>query len=167
MKRSRLRRWALELGVIGIVYLGITRCQNSGLLETGQPAPGLALQALSGETVSLKQLQGKAVILHFWATWCGACRSEFSMLNDLQSALPKDTVLLTVVADGSNPALAEFTQEHQLTYPILKADDETISQFQVNAFPTTYFIDPGGVIASRSVGMMTRWGVRARAGCAR
>lgn len=166
-KRSRLRRWALEIGVLAIVYFAITGFQGAGLLETGSVIPPLELQTLEGDVVSLQQLRGKSVILHFWATWCGACRREFSMLNSTQADLPKDTVLLTVVADGSNPALGAFKAEHQLTYPILKADDETVSRFQVSAFPTTYFIDPSGLISSRSVGLMTRWGLRARAGCAR
>jgi len=123
---------------------------------------------LSGETVDLSALRGKRVLLHFWATWCGVCRREFSALESLQGGLDEDEVLLTVVADGEDTErLRAFVAEHGITYPVLLGNDDLVHAFGVGAFPTNFFIDASGHVAGSTVGMSTRWAMGARLGCAR
>jgi peroxiredoxin len=164
-KQRRWRRWLLEFGVALLVYAGVSNWQQSGLLDADTPAPEFELSALDGSRVASHDLLGKRVILHFWATWCGVCQREFGMLERLHQELPQDTVLLSVVADGDRRSVKQFIAERGIDYPVLRATEEVLREFQVTAFPTNYFIDRQGNIASRSVGMSTGWAMRARAGC--
>ncbi len=166
---QKLRRWVLELGVVGLIYLGIVHFQTSGLLSSGEPAPDFSLRSLSGQRVQLKDYRGKKVLLHFWATWCGACKREISMLKAMQESLPEDVVLLSVVADGNadgTERIEQFVRKHQLNYPVLLPDKDLLRRFKVNAFPTNYVIDSSGRIQGRTVGLTTRWGLKSRLGCA-
>jgi thiol-disulfide isomerase/thioredoxin len=126
------------------------------------------LLGLDGREHALGDLRGKAVLLHFWATWCGVCRMEFSGLNSLYRNLPRDTVLWSVVADGTDRAQIErFVREHDIRYPVLLADEATVQRFQVTSFPTNYYLDENGNLEQATVGMSTRaamwvrlWAVR-------
>lgn len=164
---KRMRRWVLEALVLALVYWSVTQFQTRGLLAVGEPAPSLDLRDVDGRQASLKDFKGKTVLLHFWATWCGVCVQEFPMLRDFQAALPKNTVLLSVVEDGDNENLQAFLLKNQLNYPVLLGTSEVIRRFKVNAYPTNYFIDANGIVRGRSIGLSTQWGLKSRVGCAR
>lgn len=166
-RSQKIRRFLLEASLVALVYFGISHLQTSGLLSRGEPAPDFRLNNLQGESVALSEFRGKKVLLHFWATWCGACKREFGMLRDFQNELPDDVVLLSIAADGAPEALQRFVAEHRINYPVLIADDSLLSRFQVGAFPTNYIVDTDGNVQGRTVGMSTRWGLDARLGCAR
>jgi thiol-disulfide isomerase/thioredoxin len=169
-KQSALRKtlgWLIRFAVFAFIYVAISSWQNSDHVPEGKAAPGFTLSSLDGQSVSLEQYRGKSVLLHFWATWCGVCRQEFSMLNRLQQSLGDDAVLLTVVADSDNPELDAFVREQDIHYPVLKATPKLLAGYKVKAYPTNYFIAPDGTIASSSVGMSTEWASRARLSCAR
>jgi cytochrome c biogenesis protein CcmG/thiol:disulfide interchange protein DsbE len=51
----------------------------------GKPAPSFALEDLSGKKVSLASYKGKAVLINFWATWCGPCEIETPWLVELRN----------------------------------------------------------------------------------
>ena len=165
--RRRLLGWTVRIAVFIGIFVGVSQWQQSDLLPLGQAAPRFELQTLEGETVHLSNYQGKPVLLHFWATWCGVCRQEFSMLNTLQESLGDDAVLLSVVADGEVDELRTFADAHGLRYPILRATRSLLKQYRIGAFPTNYFLDADGKVKSRSVGLSTAWAMRARMSCAR
>jgi peroxiredoxin len=149
------------------LFVAVSQWQQSGLLSRGEPAPDFTATTLDGRRVQLSDYRGKRVLLHFWATWCGVCRQEFGMLNRLHHSLAEDSVLLTVVADGDNPQLAEFVLAQGLDYPILRTERGVLTKYKVGAFPTNYFVDAAGMIRSRTVGLATSWSMRSRLSCAR
>jgi peroxiredoxin len=165
-KQQRLRRWALQLGLVVAVYLAVSAWREREMPSTNEPAPPFALTTLSGERVQLADLAGKTVLLHFWATWCGVCKAEISTLKTIQENLDSDEVLLTVVASNDRDEVQRFASERQLSYPILMATAELLTSYGVSAFPTNYIIDPRGRIHHKSVGLSTRLGLGARMGCA-
>src|SRR5262249_32688918 len=62
--------------------------------------PKISLKDLQGKPVHLADYQGKALIVNFWATWCGPCREEIPMLNDLQKKYEsKNLVILGISTD--------------------------------------------------------------------
>ncbi len=154
------KRWLrplLEIGLVALLYLGLSAWQRRHLLSSHERAPELRLLGLDGREHALGDLRGKAVLLHFWATWCGVCGMEFSSLNSLQQNLPTDTVLWSVVADGTDRAQIErFVREHDIRYPVLLADETTLQRFRVTSFPTNYYVNEDGNLSQATVGMSTR-----------
>ncbi len=151
------------------IFWGASAYQSRDLLATSQAAPPFHVSDLRGEVYDLEALRGRRVILHFWATWCGVCRREFSMLNRLHQALTADTVLLAVVDPGdvgSGEALRRFVAEQGIHYPVVMADEAMLRRYRVRAFPTNYYLDARGRIESRTVGMSTGLAMRYRAGAA-
>jgi peroxiredoxin len=163
----RVRRVLLEIVALVGVYLGVTTWQERRLVPPNDPAPNFTLRALDGPSVSLASLRGKRVLVHFWATWCGVCRREFGALNAVNRRLRSDEALLTIVADADDgDRIKAFVAEHDIQYPVLLATSSVLRDFHVDTFPTNYYVNEQGVIASHTIGMSTRVGLTARLGCA-
>jgi peroxiredoxin len=164
--RPRWRRvlgWALEASFVVAVYLAVSTWQTRHLVDESTPAPDFSLRTLDGESVSQNSLRGKRVLLHFWATWCGVCRTELSTLDRVYARLGPDEVLLSVAADSDDPErLRAFVREHGIRYPVLLADARVLEDYRVDTFPTNYFLDKDGTVEDRTIGMSTRWGLSAR-----
>ncbi|MDX2053218.1 MAG: TlpA disulfide reductase family protein [Polyangiaceae bacterium] len=163
------RKWLSWLGqvlLLVVVYFGVSAYNERDLIAG--TAPGFVLSDLDGKPVSLESFRGKRVLLHFWATWCGVCRREFGALNDVAAQAGPDAVVLSVVSDADDvERLRQFAKEHDIHYPVLLASDRVVSNYAVRAFPTNYFLSDTGKITSKTVGMSTRWGMRARLAFAR
>lgn len=114
----------------------------------GLLAPDLTLPTLAGETVSLSDLRGKAVVINFWATWCLPCRTEMPALERTWTAFRNEgLVILAVNLQESPERVAAFTQELGLTLPVLlDRDGLAFSKYQVQLYPTTFFVGRDGVI---------------------
>jgi peroxiredoxin len=126
-------------------------------------APDFVLPDLSGQRVALADFRGKKVLVHFFATWCGVCRLELPSLRGLAQHLGPDEALVAVVEDSTDvEAVRRFAREHELTYPILLGSPEVVRAYRVGAFPTNYFVNGDGSIASSSVGLSTRLGMATR-----
>lgn len=164
--RRRARRWVLEIAVVLGVYLAVSAWRERDMPPTRDPAPPFTLTSLDGRHVSLADLAGKTVLLHFWATWCGVCKLEIPTLDSIHHGLDEDEVLLAVVASNDAAEVRSFASEHALEYPILMANSDILSAYGISAFPTNFIIDPEGLIQHKSVGMSTRLGLGARMSCA-
>jgi peroxiredoxin len=159
----RILRGLIELAVVIGAYVALAAFQERHLLSTHTSAPGFELSTLDGQRVSLDSLRGKRVALHFWATWCGVCRREFGALGAVADGLGKDEALYAIVADSDDPErLRRFVAEEHLRYPVLLATAEVLAAFHVGAFPTTYYVNRDGTVGGHTVGMSTRYGIRAR-----
>jgi peroxiredoxin len=125
-------------------------------LEKNERAPDFKLTTLTGETVKLSDYKGKTVILNFWASWCPPCRVEMPYMENYYGE-NKDSenveilaVNMTKMERGGGDKVEKvegFVNELELTFPILLDDDgEVMKLYQVMAYPTTYMINPEGII---------------------
>ncbi|HEX3594765.1 MAG TPA: TlpA disulfide reductase family protein [Polyangiaceae bacterium] len=159
------RRWALELAVFVGLYLALTSFQERHLLQKDAAAPSFELSGLDGRRVSLESLRGKRVALHFWATWCGVCRAEQGALNAVAKSLDPDEVVYAVVADSDDAdKVRHFVAAEHIEYPVLLGTSDVLAAYHVNTFPTTYYVDTAGRVRGHTVGMATRFSIRARLG---
>jgi DsbE subfamily thiol:disulfide oxidoreductase len=117
-------------------------------------APDFTLAGPDGRKISLKDFRGKLVILNFWASWCGPCRSEMPTMVKLHHEFRgKDFEIVAVnVKDKREDALA-FMKSMKVTFPVMM-DPEGEAGLLYGAFgmPITYLIDAKGVVLARLLG---------------
>lgn len=116
--------------------------------ELNNLAPPFELAALSGGTISLDDFRGSPVIVNFWATWCAPCVVEMPELQALYNAYQDDGLrILALNLDEAPSMVRAWVEEMRLTYDILLDDDEITAQtYRIFAQPSTYVINPDGVI---------------------
>jgi peroxiredoxin len=119
------------------------------------PAPAFELKDLAGGTVNLAALQGKVVVLDFWATWCSPCVAELPDLADFaRKNASRGVEVMGVVFDSGDPKdVSDFVREHKIPYRQLIGTDSIQDAYDANqGWPTTFVIDPRGTLLSRTVG---------------
>ena len=128
-------------------------------------APNIRLKDPTGKTVELKQFRGQAVLLNFWATWCTPCREELPELEQLSRQYKdRGLVVLAVSIDDDSSAkhVPEFLKAGDdrvgsYTFPVvLDTKQETARTFKLLGIPSSFFIDPTGVIRSVQPRVMNR-----------
>src|SRR5688572_5090191 len=98
---SRILVWALVIGLLVLLGLGVSRAQQ-GQVAQGQKAPDFSVTAfpgtpLAGTTFQLSGARGKIVVANFWASWCIPCRDEAADLETFwQTYKDKDVVLVGI-----------------------------------------------------------------------
>jgi thiol-disulfide isomerase/thioredoxin len=128
----------------------------------GQPAPAWALSDLAGGKIDSGDFKGKVLVVDFWATWCGPCRSEIPGYVSLQKQYgPDGLVVVGVSLDQDTPAatareaVQRFADQMKINYRLAIGDDRIAEAFGgVEAIPTTFIIDREGRIAFHKVGAM-------------
>lgn len=121
----------------------------------GSQAPEFRLLDMNGRFVALSDMQGKVVLLNFWATWCGPCRVEMPSMEALyQSYRDKGLEILAVSVDEQGPAVTRpFQEDRGLTFPILHDRDYQVGLlYGARSLPMTYIIDRKGTIRERVFG---------------
>ncbi len=112
--------------------------------EVGALAPEISVVTREGGTLHLADLRGKAVLLNFWASWCGPCRGEAPELESLHGT---GVTVLGVNQLEDRRAAAKFQQEFALTYPlVLDASGEVSQAYRANGLPVSFLIDEDGVV---------------------
>src|SRR5512147_1010533 len=85
----------------------------------GSPAPDFQLNRLDGQSVRLSDLQGKPVLINFWATWCGPCTTEMPAIQKIYEQHPSQFTVLAVNADEPVSDIQSFLKDKGLTFDIL------------------------------------------------
>lgn len=126
-------------------------------LLTGEPAPNFQTVTANGENISLNDFAGNALAINFWATWCGPCIVEMPALQAAHTTHAADGFLVLAVNAGETPqTVEEFMLDNELTFPALLDQDGTIVDlYNVQFFPTTYWIDQNGTVIDRYLGAMS------------
>jgi len=137
----------------------------------GKPAPGFTLQDLSGKKVSLADFKGKALLINFWATWCGPCKVETPWLVELRNQYAaKGFEVLGISAEGDDlqpsdkegwakdkAAIAKFVKEEKMPYPVLINGDSISKPYGgIDAMPTSFYVDRSGNVVNVQLGLTSK-----------
>lgn len=152
-----------EQVIIGLPRESIETIDGKSLppvLREGATAPAFTVKDLTGRTQSVGGKTGQVTLLHFWVHWCPHCRSDAPKIQALYNQFrdnPKVQVL-TVSLDEKRTDTERFINDHQVTYPVILASEQTEQGmnlpelYQVNGFPLTYLIDAQGTIRHKTSG---------------
>jgi len=140
--------------VLALLLAGCSAGSEPLVAHPGEPAPDFQLQSLDGESVSLSELQGSPVMLNFWATWCGPCRSEMPYLQQIyEEWSEKGLILLAIDIGESHAEVRQFMQSNNLSLPVLLDIREVVTrEYNITGIPTTFFIDKDGMIQEKIIG---------------
>ena len=113
-----------------------------------QPAPDFTLEDAQGQAVTLSELRGQVVMINFWASWCGPCRQEMPLLEQIHQRYEPLGFKLIGVNVEENPADGQaFLKERPVSFPVLYDPENGLSKlFDVVAMPSTVLIDRQGNI---------------------
>ncbi|MBW6473880.1 MAG: TlpA family protein disulfide reductase [Anaerolineaceae bacterium] len=124
--------------------------------QKGFIAPDFVLNDLSGNEYQLSNLKGNMIIVNVWASWCKPCQYEMPALQKIYEKYKDRGLILLAVNNTYQDNYADvldFVSENNLTFPILLDLDGFVStQYQVQALPSTFFIDKTGKISEIIIG---------------
>ena len=152
------------LAAVAAVLVAAAVLLWSGVLSPGdganrkKAAPDFTVYTAEGVPVKLSDFKGKPVVLNFWASWCGPCKSEMPAFQEAWEECGEDVQFLMVNLTSESESVATaaaFLVENNYVFPVFyDAAGNGSEAYQVYSIPATYFIDKRGKIVASHVGAM-------------
>lgn len=129
-----------------VTALAATLAVSSLVGASASLAPTFALPSRGGDTVTLDKLKGQVVMINFWASWCGPCRTEMPLLDQMYKRYSSlGFTLLGVNVESDSKDAEKLLQQVPVSFPVLFDKENKVSKlYEVNAMPSTVFIDRKG-----------------------
>ncbi len=141
----------LALLVLGLLAYGLWASDRTQVVNG--PVPAFTLQTFEGESLSIADLQGKPVIINFWASWCRECDKEMRLLQATHERYAGDIVFLGVDHIDTEAKALAYLEQYGITYtngPDLGG--RIANQFNIKGVPETFFISREGTILGMHLG---------------
>ncbi len=151
LARREIGRIALMVAVLLLAACG------AGATPTAEPAPTLDFATFDGGHFALEGARGSVVVLNFWASWCGPCRTEMPAFDAAARRYRERGVLVVGLATKDNEAAARaFATGLGVTYTLgFDQGDRIAARYNVYGLPSTLFIARDGTIARRVPGILS------------
>ncbi len=152
----------VALIIFSIVWITFTSIRDSKTtdIKNVQPqkgflAPEFSLKSLAGGTIKLSDMHGKPILVNIWASWCTPCQAEMPAIQKMFDRYGSKIAILAVnsTTQDSLADVTAFVTNNQLTFPVLLDKDGAVTKsYQVQALPTTFFINANGIIQEVIIG---------------
>ena len=151
-----MKKFSLPLLLIPLLALVFTlQCKEA---PTSQ-LPDVKVKDLNGNEMSLTRFQGKPLIVNFWATWCGPCRIEIPMLNEIHRKYASRGLVIVGIStddDGASSVLP-FLKDVPIEYVTVVAGPDTEEKFGgILGLPSNFFFDKSGKQIAKAIGLQPR-----------
>ena len=114
------------------------------------------LATTTGEMVRLSDLEGRVILIDFWATWCGPCRIEIPGFVELNKKYgPRGLSIVGISVDDPVPAILRFAEQYKVNYPMVagvERDDVKAAFGPLVGYPTTVLVARDGRICHSHTG---------------
>jgi thiol-disulfide isomerase/thioredoxin len=137
---------------------------NTSLTDIVSSTPSINFDKVPGlmsETVSLSA-QGKTTILYFFAPWCQVCHASIGNLQALYQKNENLDVIAIAMDFTSNKEVMNFTNQHQLTFPIALGNEVIKQIFEISGYPSYYVLNEQNVVIGKSMGYSSELGLYLR-----
>jgi len=133
-------------GCIFILLAALLLAGTVAAKEVSGPAPDFTLKSRGGENLKLSEFRGEVVMINFWASWCGPCRKEMPLLDQLYRRYhPMGFTILGVNVEEDSGDALRLLKEIPVTFPILFDRDNKVSEaYELVAMPSTVMVDRDG-----------------------
>ncbi|BAN34196.1 peroxiredoxin [Sulfuricella denitrificans skB26] len=157
-----MTRLAYLLTLIFYLMAGTSAAAEMELMPSAAPVFAATLADFDGKPVPLVELKGKLVVLNFWATWCGPCRTEIPHLIEAQEKYgPRGIVFMGAAVEDNADSVRDFGKAYGINYPVLMAGKEKGIALlralgnKIAGLPFTIVLDRQGNIVAAKRGIMT------------
>ncbi|BAB05296.1 thiol-disulfide oxidoreductase ResA [Halalkalibacterium halodurans] len=160
---DKRKRFWMRLSILAVisVALGYTFYSNffadRSLARAGEQAVNFVLEDLEGESIELRELEGKGVFLNFWGTYCPPCEREMPHMEKLYGEYKEQGVeIIAVNANEPELTVQRFVDRYGLSFPIvIDKGLNVIDAYGIRPLPTTILINEHGEIVKVHTGGMT------------
>jgi thiol-disulfide isomerase/thioredoxin len=125
-------------------------------LARARMAPAFTVTTADGQRISMDELQGKVVLIDFWATWCAPCRAALPHIQGIAKKFQGEPlVVLSISLDENEKPWKDFIAKNEMTWPQYRDGRFTgpiATMFGVHSIPHTFTIDPDGVLQDEQIG---------------
>jgi thiol-disulfide isomerase/thioredoxin len=150
MKPNHTRpRWALAARLAGCgLAVILSGAASADAIAPGAAAPAFQLHSSGSADLSLSDLKGQVVLINFWASWCGPCRQEMPVLEQLYKKYKgAGFTLLGVNVEPKSADAEGFLKSTPVSFPILFDTDSKVSKlYEVSGMPSTVILDRAGKV---------------------
>jgi cytochrome c biogenesis protein CcmG, thiol:disulfide interchange protein DsbE len=126
--------------------------------EGDQLLPPLAFDCLGGGTLNLGRAPGVPTVVDLWASWCGPCRTELPLMQQLSDAAAGKVQVVGVVSKDGVDEATSFAADSGVTFPsAFDGDGELMTKMGLQGLPATFFLDAAGTITYTEIGGFTSY----------
>lgn len=129
----------------GLLVGWLIRSGSAEVAEIGSVSPDFTVELIGGDAFTLSDARGMPVVLNFWASWCGPCRTEIPAISTFADAHP-DVFVIGVAVEDSERASRAFAAEIDASYPLALGTEEVEGAYPRLGLPVTYVIDEDGIV---------------------
>ncbi|WP_188453348.1 thiol-disulfide oxidoreductase ResA [Virgibacillus oceani] len=161
-KRLLIRSAILTILLAAVVFALFNNLTKDNVIYgVGDDAPDFKLKQINinndVESIQLSDLEGKGVMLNFWATYCKPCEREMPYMEGLyREYKDKGIEIVAVSLDATEIVIHRFIDKYNLTFPVVHDNKNVVMDlYQIGPIPSSYFINPQGEIVEKVEGALT------------
>jgi thiol-disulfide isomerase/thioredoxin len=152
--RAQFRTCLISIKPDDPLYLRTQRFAEEPALALRQLAPAFTVRTLDGSRFNLDQMNGRVVLVDFWAIWCGPCKEELPQIKQIAKDFAgQPLIILSISSDEDAQTWKDFIQKNGMTWPQYRDTGHRLGQlFQVEGIPSYFTIDSAGILTSEMLG---------------
>ncbi|MFT7879031.1 MAG: protein disulfide oxidoreductase [Sulfurimonas sp.] len=161
LKTKKLLKEIVIFAVMLFVISNVLSYLRSPELQS-DTLPRIEARLIDGSTFRSKEMEGKPLVVHFWATWCPTCKAEAA---NIEAISEEYEVVSIAVKSGPDEVLKRYMREKGYRFRVVNdAEGKWAEVFHIEAFPTTFIFDSTGKLRFTEVGYTTTLGLKGRLG---